>query len=66
MIAFQLLEHWNTMTNEEIYRETLIFFILMIILVLSAYISEYLKKKYEDKISKSDNKILKFIFKYVL
>lgn len=24
MIAFQLLEHWNTMTNEEIYRETLI------------------------------------------
>lgn len=54
------------MTNEEIYRETLIFFILMIILVLSAYISEDLKKKYEDKISKSDNKILKFIFKYVL
>lgn len=66
MIAFQLLEHWNTMTNEEIYRETLIFFILMIILVLSAYISKDLKKKYEDKISKSDNKILKFIFKYVL
>ena len=66
MIAFQLLEHWTTMTNEEIYRETLIFFILMIVLVLSAYISEDLKKKYEDKISKSDNKILKFIFKYVL
>ena len=54
------------MTNEEIYKETLIIFILMIILVLIAYISDNLKKKYEDKISKSNNKILKFIFKYVL
>lgn len=66
MMSFQLLEHWNTMTNEEIYKETLIIFILMIILVLIEYISDNLKKKYEDKISKSNNKILKFIFKYVL
>ena len=66
MMSFQLLEHWNTMTNEEIYKETLIIFILMIILVLISYISDNLKKKYEDKISKSNNKILKFIFKYVL
>lgn len=66
MMSFQLLEHWNTMTNEEIYRETLIIFILMIILVLIVYISDNLKKKYEDKIYKSNNKILKFIFKYVL
>lgn len=42
MMAFQLLEHWNTMTNEEIYKETLIIFILMIILVLIAYISDNL------------------------
>lgn len=66
MMYFQLFEHWNTMTNEEIYKETLIIFILMIILVLIAYISDNLKKKYEYKISKSNNKILKFIFKYVL
>ena len=49
-MSFQLLEHWNTMTNEEIYKETLIIFILMIILVLIAYISDNLKKKYEDKL----------------
>lgn len=66
MMYFQLFEHWNTMTNEEIGREILMFFIFMIILVLITYISDNIKKKYESEILKSKNKFLKFIFKYVL
>ena len=59
MMYFQLFEHWNTMTNEEIGREILMLFIFMIILVLITYISDNIKKKYESEILKSKNKSLK-------
>lgn len=66
MISVQLLEHWNTMTIEEILIEEIIFFSLMIILLVISHISDYIKEEYEDEISKSSNKVLKFIFKYIL
>ncbi len=66
MISVQLLEHWSTMTSEEILIEGIIFFSLMIILLVISHISDYIKEEYEDEISKSSNKVLKFIFKYIL
>lgn len=66
MISVQLLEHWSTMTIEEILIEGIIFFSLMIILLVISHISDYIKEEYEDEISKSSNKVLKFIFKYIL
>lgn len=49
MMYFQLFEHWNTMTNEEIGREILMLFIFMIILVLITYISDNIKKNMKVK-----------------
>ena len=57
MMYFQLFEHWNTMTNEEIGREILMLFIFMIILVLITYISDNIKKKYESETLKINEEL---------
>lgn len=62
-MTFQLLEHLSQLSEEERIQELCILFLVTLILVAIAILLDYIKKKYENK---AKNKIIKFIFKYIL
>lgn len=62
-MASQLLEHLSQLSEQERIQELCIIFLVTLILVAVAILLDYIKKKYENK---TKNKIIKFIFKYIL
>lgn len=65
-MSMQLLEHWNNISKVEMIKEVLILGVAIIFLLILNYISDILKEKYNGRVEKSNNKILKFIFKYII
>lgn len=65
-MTLQLMEHWSRMSKEEISEEMLIIFIVTVGLCIIAGTMQYFKNKYQDKIDKSNSKVLKFIFNRIL
>lgn len=65
-MSMQLLEHWNNISKVEMVKEVFILGFAIIFLLILNYISDILKEKYNERVEKSNNKILKFIFKHII
>ncbi len=59
-------EHWSTISNQEIFQELFIMFVITIAIGIIAGILQYIKNTYNEKVESSNNKVLKFIFKNIL
>lgn len=66
IMTLQLLEHLSQLSEQERLRELCILFLVMLILIAIAIFLDYIKIKYENKVKKSNNKIIKFILKHIL
>lgn len=65
-MTMQLWEHWDNMSNEEIFKEMLIMILVVIAIGIITGFLTYLKNKYKDKVNESNSKVLKFIFNNIL
>lgn len=66
IMTLQLLEHLSQLSEQERAQELCILFLVMLILIAIAIFLDYIKIKYENKVKKSNNKIIKFILKHIL
>lgn len=65
-MTMQLWEHWETMSNEDIFNEILIMILITIAIGIVTGFLTYLKNRYKDRVNESNSKILKFIFNNIL
>lgn len=62
-MTLQLLEHLSQLSEQERVQELCILFLVMLILIAIAIFLDYIN---ENKVKKSNNKIIKFILKHIL
>ena len=65
-MAMQLFEHLYTLSETQRLKELGIILLMMLVLIIVNWILEKVKRKYENNVLKSECKILKFIFKYII
>lgn len=63
IMTLQLLEHLSQLSEQERVQELCILFLVMLILIAIAIFLDYIN---ENKVKKSNNKIIKFILKHIL
>lgn len=65
-MAWCLLEHWYNLSDVEKMKEVCILLLVMITFILINFWIEQIKRNYMNRVLKSENKILKFIFNRIL
>ena len=65
-MAWCLLEHWYNLSDVEKMKEVCILLLVMITFILINFGIEQIKRNYMNRVLKSENKILKFIFNRIL
>lgn len=65
-MAWCLLEHWYNLSDIEKMKEVCILLLVMITFILINFWIEQIKRNYMNRVLKSENKILKFIFNRIL